>query len=214
MFQRVWRIEVGQRPLGKIQVRQITVIRVKAEYPCAKFFCEVGCQIGLAGTRGSGDSDKISFRGHPHFSVAQQIAANEFQEEQAMSSNATILFQAFPISPFFSRTTIELSVVLALIAIVGVWKMFQKAGRPGWAVLIPIYNAYVLLKVAGRPGWWLLLAFIPLVNLVIFIIVSIDLAKAFGQSAAFGIILIFVLGGIGYLILGMGNYRYLGPQHR
>lgn len=99
---------------------------------------------------------------------------------------------------------------LALV-IIGGWKMFEKAGQPGWAILIPIYNFYIMLKIAGRPGWWLLLCFLPLVNLVIVIVVSIDLAKSFGQSALFGFFLLFLLAGIGHIILGLGNYRYLGP---
>jgi hypothetical protein len=100
---------------------------------------------------------------------------------------------------------------VVVVFIIGLWKVFAKAGQPGWAVLIPIYNVYVLLKIAGRPGWWLLLFLIPLVNLVISFVVAIDIAKAFGQSTVFGVILLFLLGGIGYLILGFGNYRYVGP---
>ena len=105
-----------------------------------------------------------------------------------------------------------LLVMLALIVlfVIGGWKVFVKAGQPGWAILIPIYNAIVLLKIAGRPAWWILLFLIPLVNLVIALLVAIDLAKAFGQSAAFGVVLLFLLGGIGYLVLGFGNYRYVG----
>ncbi len=102
--------------------------------------------------------------------------------------------------------------VLVVILLAGFWKMFLKAGQPGWACLIPIYNVYVLLKVAGRPGWWLLLFIIPIVNFIISIVVAIDVAKAFGQSAMFGFFLNFLLGGIGYVILGFGNFRYLGPQ--
>jgi len=106
-----------------------------------------------------------------------------------------------------------LLVLLAMmvITIVGFWKVFQKAGQPGWAVLIPIYNAYVLLKIAGKPGWWVLLFLIPLVNVVIALIVAIDMARVFGHSAAFGVLLLFFFSGIGYLILGFGNSRYLGP---
>jgi len=100
---------------------------------------------------------------------------------------------------------------VAVVVIIGGWKVFEKAGHPGWAILIPFYNAYIMLKIAGRPGWWLLLYLIPIVNLVIAIIVAIDIAKAFGQSAVFGFFLLFLLGGIGYLILGFGNYRYQGP---
>ena len=101
--------------------------------------------------------------------------------------------------------------VVALVFIAGMWKVFTKAGQPGWAILIPIYNIYILLKIAGRPGWWVILFCIPLVNLVIAILVAIDVAKAFGQSAAFGVILLFLLGGLGYLMLGFGNYKYVGP---
>ena len=80
---------------------------------------------------------------------------------------------------------IQLAIVVAVIA--GVWKTFAKAGQPGWAAIIPIYNVYILLKIANRPWWWLLLMLIPLVNLVIAIIVAIDVAKAFGKGAGFGI---------------------------
>jgi len=101
--------------------------------------------------------------------------------------------------------------VIAVVFIAGLWKVFAKSGQPGWACLIPFYNGYVLLKIAGRPGWWLILFLIPLVNIVIALLVAIDIAKSFGQSTVFGVVLLFLLGGIGYLILGFGNYRYLGP---
>lgn len=101
------------------------------------------------------------------------------------------------------------AVIVAVI--VGGWKMLEKAGQPGWAIIIPIYNAYILLKIAGRPGWWLILYLIPLFNIVIAIIVAIDIAKSFGQSAVFGFFLLFLLCGIGYLILGFGDYQYEGP---
>jgi hypothetical protein len=100
---------------------------------------------------------------------------------------------------------------IAVLFIIGGWKVFAKAGQPGWAVIIPIFNIYILLKIIGRPAWWILLCLIPLVNIAIAVIISIDLAKSFGQGAAFGLVLLFLLGGIGYLVLGFGNYRYLGP---
>ena len=103
-------------------------------------------------------------------------------------------------------------VALVVVVVAGLWKMFEKAGQPGWAAVIPIYNIYILLKVAGRPGWWLILLFIPFVNIVINIVVAIDIAKAFGQSAVFGFFLNFLFGGIGFVILGFGNYQYVGPQ--
>jgi hypothetical protein len=97
-----------------------------------------------------------------------------------------------------------------ILAVIGLWKMFVKAGHPGWAAIIPIYNIYILMKIVGRPGWWVILWFIPFVNFVIAIIVSIDLAKSFGKSAAWGIILLFIFSIIGFLILGFGDAKYQG----
>jgi hypothetical protein len=108
-------------------------------------------------------------------------------------------------------TMMIVCLVIAVVFIAGLWKVFAKSGQPGWACLIPFYNGYVLLKIAGRPGWWLILFLIPLVNIVIALLVAIDIAKSFGQSTVFGVVLLFLLGGVGYLILGFGNYRYLGP---
>jgi uncharacterized membrane protein YhaH (DUF805 family) len=117
-----------------------------------------------------------------------------------------------PARMFFTGPFLLFWCALIVVVLAGLWKLFVKAGYPGWACLIPIYNVYIMLKIAGRPGWWLLLFFIPLVNLIIQIVVAIDIAKAFGQGAAFGFFLNFLLCGIGYLILGFGNYQYLGPQ--
>lgn len=100
-------------------------------------------------------------------------------------------------------TIVMLALVLVLLA--GLWKVFVKAGQPGWAAIVPIYNTYILLQIVGRPAWWLLLMLIPFVNLVVFIIVYVDLAKAFGQGAIFALLILF---GIGLLMLGFGDYRY------
>jgi hypothetical protein len=108
-------------------------------------------------------------------------------------------------------TMVLLMLAIGLVFLVATWKVFVKAGQPGWAVLIPFYNFYILLKIAGRPGWWLVLLLIPLVNLVIMVILAVDIAKAFGKSAVFGVVLLFLLGGIGYLVLGFGNAHYVKP---
>jgi Family of unknown function (DUF5684) len=100
------------------------------------------------------------------------------------------------------------SVVLILV-IASWWKMFTKAGQPGWAAIIPILNLYFFCKVAGRPGWWLILMLIPLVNFIIIIILCLDIAKAFGKGVGFGIGLIF-LPFIFYPILAFGSAQYQG----
>ena len=101
-------------------------------------------------------------------------------------------------------------IALIALAIAGVWMTFTKAGKPGWASIVPIYNIIVLLEIAGKPIWWFLLLFIPIVNIVISIIVSLEVAKAFGKGAGFGIGIAF-LPFIFYPILGFGSARYYGP---
>jgi hypothetical protein len=104
--------------------------------------------------------------------------------------------------------------ILLIWSVAASWKVYEKAHQPGWAALIPIYNIYIMLKIAGRPGWWLVLYLIPLVNIVAHIMVSIDIAKAFGKSTAFGVIGIWLFGLIGLSIIGFGSATYKGaPQH-
>jgi hypothetical protein len=101
-------------------------------------------------------------------------------------------------------------VAFIVIYLAAGWVVFTKAGEEGWKSLIPIYNLYVLLRIVGRPGWWLILYLIPIVNVVIWIIVSIDLAKSFGKGVGFAIGLI-LLTPIFYLILAFGDATYRGP---
>lgn len=100
-------------------------------------------------------------------------------------------------------------VAVIVFEIAALWHVFVKAGRPGWAAIIPFYNYYVLLKVVGRPGWWLILYVIPLVNIIVWIIVAIDLAKSFAKSTGFAVGIIF-LAFIFIPILGFGEARYVG----
>ncbi len=98
---------------------------------------------------------------------------------------------------------------LMVFLIASLWKVFEKAGHPGWACLVPFYNIYILLKIANKPGWWMLLFFIPLVNFIVSIVISIDVAKAFGKDTGFGIGLA-LLGFIFYPILAFGDAEYQG----
>jgi len=101
-----------------------------------------------------------------------------------------------------------LAIVIFLIA--AMWKVYEKAGRPGWEAIIPIYNMYILLKIVGKPGWWLLLFLIPVVNFVFIIWTYNMLSKSFGKDEGFTIGLV-LLGIIFFPILGFGDARYLGP---
>ena len=100
---------------------------------------------------------------------------------------------------------IGLAVIISLVA--AGWKIFDKAGQPGWAALIPLYNMYIFLKIAGKPGWWLLLLLVPLVNIIVGVIVFIALAKRFGKGGGFAAGMLF-LPFIFCPILGFGDARY------
>jgi Family of unknown function (DUF5684) len=106
--------------------------------------------------------------------------------------------------------------ILGIFGIICLWKVFTKAGRPGWVAIIPFYNVWVLLEIAGKPGWWLLAAlaisFIPIVgSIVVFIgslLVSIELAKKFGKSTVFGVAGLWLFSLIGYAILAFSSAQY------
>jgi hypothetical protein len=92
-------------------------------------------------------------------------------------------------------------------ALAGLWKIFDKAGKPPWAALVPFYNAMTLAEVAGRPAAFGLLMCIPCIGIIFAIIVMLDLAKAFGKDAGYGIGLAF-LGFIFLPMLGFGSAQY------
>ena len=101
--------------------------------------------------------------------------------------------------------------IIWLISVIGQWKVYAKAGQPGWAAIIPIYNVIVMLQIVGKPIWWIFLFLIPCVN-IIFAVWTINLlSKSFGQSEGFTVGLL-LLPFIFYPILGFGNYPYLGPS--
>ena len=98
---------------------------------------------------------------------------------------------------------------LIVLELVATWKVYTKAGKPGWGAIIPIYNVVLLCEIAGKPGWWVLLFFIPLLNFVMNIVVSIGVAENFGKGTGFGLGLAF-LGPIFYPILAFGSADYIG----
>ena len=85
-----------------------------------------------------------------------------------------------------------MQLAILVISTVAIWKVFSRAGKPGWAALIPIYNFYVILKIGNQPGWWVILLFVPLVNIVIVTMALISLAQRFGRGAGFGLGLTFL----------------------
>lgn len=103
---------------------------------------------------------------------------------------------------------------VAVVSMIAMWKVFEKAGHPGWAAIVPIYNTYIMVQIAGRETWWMLLFFIPFANLVAAIIISIDIAKKFGKSEAFGIVALGLFSPVGYCMLGFGDAQYQGGSNK
>lgn len=106
------------------------------------------------------------------------------------------------------------TMIVSIVTIVAMWKLFKKAGKPGWASIIPIYNTYTLFDIV-YPGHGIkfLLMLIPFVNIYIGIKCYIDLAKAFGKSGAYALGLIF-LNPIFMCILGFDSSVYAyGANH-
>ncbi len=102
-----------------------------------------------------------------------------------------------------------IGLIVGLLVIAGLWKVFTKAGKPGWAAIIPIYNVVVLLQIAGKPVWWIILFLIPFVNFVIMVLVWMGVAKAFGKGVGYTIGLL-VLSPIFIPMLGFGSAKYSG----
>ncbi len=102
------------------------------------------------------------------------------------------------------------SLALTILLIVAQWKIFVKAGKPGWGAIVPFYNLYCLFDMSFGNGWLFLLTFVPCVGVVMNIIMYVKLSQAFGMSGAFAVGLIF-LPYIFMPILGFGGARYDGP---
>jgi len=94
--------------------------------------------------------------------------------------------------------------------IAAMWKVYTKAGQPGWAAIIPIYNLVVLAQIAGKPVWWVLLMLIPIVNIVVAIMIWHGVSTNFGKGVGFTLGLVF-LSFIFIPILAWGDAEYLGP---
>jgi hypothetical protein len=107
-------------------------------------------------------------------------------------------------------TIVLIPVALIVLNVIGGWKVFVKAGQPGWGILVPIYNIYLMCKIAGRPGWWLFGLLIPFVNIFVSLSIAVGIAKAFSRTVAFGFGL-WILGLIFVPILGFGPARYTRP---
>lgn len=109
-------------------------------------------------------------------------------------------------------TPILLSLILNILMIAGQWAVFDKAGQPGWAAIIPIYNLIVWAEVAKKEVWWGLLLMVPVVGIVFMIMLNIEVAKQFGKDVGYAVglsLLPFVF----WPMLGFGKSRYMAQAY-
>lgn len=111
----------------------------------------------------------------------------------------------------FTLPVIIIYIALVALMIVVMWKIYVKAGKPGWAVLIPFYREYCFMEITWGNGWLFLLYIVPVVGAIVGIITVFKLASAFGKGAGFGFGLLF-LSIIFYPILAFSDAEYIGPQ--
>lgn len=108
-------------------------------------------------------------------------------------------------------TFIVIILVINIITIAGMWKAFEKAGKPGWAAIIPIYNIYIMIEIVGKPSIWLLWCILPCVNIIFSIWLINLMSKSFGKDEGFTVGLL-LLSFIFWPVLGFGSAKYLGPS--
>ncbi|WP_197060589.1 DUF5684 domain-containing protein [Arthrobacter sp. L77] len=101
-----------------------------------------------------------------------------------------------------------IAIVITGLALMG---MFKKAGQPAWAAFVPLYNIIVLLRISGLSPWLVILAFIPVAQIVLAVLLAINVAKVFGKGVGTAV-LIFFFAVIMYFVLSYGSARYLGPE--
>lgn len=116
--------------------------------------------------------------------------------------------------------------IISIMAIIGQWKMFKKAGEEGWKSIIPIYSQYTLCKLVGVNPYWILIVFIAgviggiipflafvgsILSIYFAVILAISTARSYGKSDGFGILMLF-FAPICYLVLGLGKDQYVGPK--
>ncbi|MGG5577348.1 signal peptidase I [Myroides sp. C15-4] len=99
--------------------------------------------------------------------------------------------------------------LIQVVHFIGTWKLYVKAGRKAWEAAVPVYNGVVLMKIINRPWWWVILLFIPIVNLIMFPVVWVEILRSFGKKSTFDTILgVVTLGLYVAFINYVGDVKY------
>ena len=106
-----------------------------------------------------------------------------------------------------------IAMAVSVITIISMWKLFTKAGKPGWAAIIPIYNIIVMLEIAELPMWYIALYFVPGANIYAMIKTYIEVAHKFGKSTGFGVGIAFLSPIFLPMLAFSKNANYVGAQN-
>ena len=102
---------------------------------------------------------------------------------------------------------------IQVIHFLGTWKLYRAAGENPWKAIVPVYNAIVLLKILHRPKWWVLLLFLPVINLMMFMVLWVDTIKHFGKNSPLhGVIAVLSLGLFIYTVNYQKNPKYIADK--
>lgn len=118
-------------------------------------------------------------------------------------------YYSYSSPPAYNPVFTIISLVLCVFVLVCMWIVFRKAGKPGWAAIVPFYNLYVLFEITWGSGMRFLLLLIPIYNIILSIQTQVRLAKAFGKSGGFAAGLVF-LPYIFIPLLAFGKETYQG----
>lgn len=161
------------------------------------------------------------------------VYAAEATETAAQASSGLSVNQVITIFGVSLSLLLIAAIAWFILEVIADWKIFTKAGEPGWKSIIPIYNTFIEYDIcwsgiyglvflvasavtgflqtgSDAPQWQLILGLIlSVAALIMHLIQSIKLSKAFGKGVFFGLVL-FILGPIGRIILGFGSAEYVG----
>lgn len=162
------------------------------------------------------DTFSYSYSIDPYYSSSMEPLSNSgsgpisdlFQSNPALAS-ILIALSSFLI--VFIVLLIAIAIGAAILAIAAQWKMYEKAGEPGWACIVPFYSNYVLYKITLGNGWLFLTILLPIVGLVFYIMMLIQLAKSFGRSTPFVLATVF-FPNIMIYVYGLGEIEYIGNK--
>ena len=135
---------------------------------------------------------------------------SRYQDDYGISTTTTTANVS--LSPAATLFIFVIYIIAVVLLAIVVWKLYTKAGKPGWASLVPIYSSIVEMEIIGRPAWWFLLYIIPVFGIYVMVLDRIILAKSFGKDGGFAVGLI-LLPFIFYPILAFGKTaQYQGPM--